>query len=157
MSYDGGRWSCYLLTSFVFQLQARHWQKVGFHLTLSYRANRQPAEQSELLLQTPLLLNSLLNVSTSRNWLTPTLGAMRLHAYITQALYPGQESLKFAQLPGIKQSEAEDFAKEFDGYEDLAASLEEKHDGRLEDVKKAISRWGKLDLVDASFKGISSC
>ena len=116
-----------------------------------------PSEQSELLLQTPVLLNSLLNVSTSRNWLTPTLGAMRLHAYITQALYPGQTSLKFAQLPGIKQSESEEFTKESDGYEDLAISLEEKQDGRLSDIKKAISRWGKLDLVDASFKGMWSC
>ncbi len=77
-----------------------------------------------------------------------------MHAYITQALYPGQESLKFAQLPGIKQSEAKEFAKEFDAYEDLTTTLEDKHDGRLEDVKKAIARWGKLDLVDASFKGI---
>lgn len=81
---------------------------------------------------------------------------MRLHAYITQALYPGQESLRFAQLPGINQSEAEEFAKESHGFEDLTGSLEEKQDGRLDEIKKVVSRWGKLDLVDASFKGIFS-
>lgn len=78
---------------------------------------------------------------------------MRLHAYLTQALYPGQESLKFAQLPGIKQSESQEFAKESDCIEGLAASLEEKQDGRLDDIKKAIARWGQLELVNASFKG----
>ncbi|KAJ3482277.1 hypothetical protein NLI96_g7099 [Meripilus lineatus] len=156
----GDKWTSFvkvIQTTSDTQSEIRHRSLVllfSHLLRLPVASSTLAKEQSELLLQTPVLLNSLLNVSTSRNWLTPTLGAMRLHAYITQALYPGQTTSKFAQLPGIKQSEAEEFAKESDGYEDLTISLEEKHDGRLSDIKKAITRWGKLDLVDASFKVI---
>jgi translocation protein SEC63 len=75
---------------------------------------------------------------------------MRLHAYLTQALLPGQEQLKFAQLPGVKldetQGEGENLAK-------FIETLEEKGDGRLQDVRKALQGWGRLELVDASFKG----
>jgi translocation protein SEC63 len=75
---------------------------------------------------------------------------MRLHAYITQALLPGKEQLKFAQLPGInleeKPGDVEDLAE-------FVKSLEERGDRRVEDVRKALRGWGRLELVDASFKG----
>lgn len=81
---------------------------------------------------------------------------MRLHAYLTQALLPGDDSLKLAQLPGIKQSEARQLNRNVPALDAVPGSLAEKGDGRSEEVKKALSRWGKLDLVDASFKGTSS-
>jgi len=111
-------------------------------------------EQSEILLQTPTLLNALLNIVLSRNWLVPTLAAMRLHAYLAQALVPGDDSLKFAQLPGIKTDEARDFAKEAELLDELIESLKSKSDSRVQEVKKVAQKWGKLDLVDASFKVI---
>ena len=108
-------------------------------------------EQQTILLQTPNLLNSLINVVMSRSWFTPTVSAMRLHAYLVQALLPGDERLKFAQLPGIKLSEAKELS--ISALDATPAVLTEKGDGRADDVKKALSRWGKLDVVDASFKG----
>lgn len=110
-------------------------------------------EQSAVLLQTPTLLTSLLNISISRNWLSPTLAVLRLHSYLAQALVPGNTSLKYAQLPGIEQAEAKKLAKDAVAFDELVTVLEEKNDQRASEVKKAVSRWGRLDLIDASFKG----
>ncbi|KAI0337570.1 DnaJ-domain-containing protein [Trametopsis cervina] len=111
-------------------------------------------EQSEILLQTPSLLNSLLNIVTSRNWLVPTLAAMRLHAYLTQAVVPGDTSLRLAQLPGIQETEARQLFNQSDSLESVAVTFEKKGDSRASEIKKAVSRWGRLDLVSASFKVI---
>jgi translocation protein SEC63 len=78
---------------------------------------------------------------------------MRLHAYLTQALVPGDDTIRFAQLPGIKQTESKELAGTVSAIDAVPAVLEEKNDGRSTEVKKALSRWGKLDVVDASFKG----
>ncbi|KII96122.1 hypothetical protein PLICRDRAFT_170703 [Plicaturopsis crispa FD-325 SS-3] len=110
-------------------------------------------EQADVLLQTPLLLNALLNMSTARSWLTPSLAAMRLHAYLAQALPPGKEKLRFAQLPGVTDAEASR-ARDTDVIEDFVLSLEANEDSRTRQVKKAVETWGRLDLVDASFKVI---
>ncbi|TCD69184.1 secretory subunit [Steccherinum ochraceum] len=111
-------------------------------------------EQAEILLQTQALLSSLLNITISRNWLTPTLAAMRLHAYLVQALNPGQTSLKYAQLPSISDSESQELVQQFPLLADLLFSLEEKGDDRAREVKKVANKWGKLDLVEASFQVI---
>ncbi|THG98612.1 hypothetical protein EW026_g3617 [Hermanssonia centrifuga] len=123
-------------------------------LRLSISSSSLRAEQSNILLQTPTLLNSLLNISISRNWLVPTLAVMRLHAYLAQALIPGESSLRYAQLPGISESEAEVLSRETNALQDLVQTLEEKGDGRVGEIKKAVSKWGKLEIVDASFKVI---
>ncbi|KAF5388148.1 hypothetical protein D9615_000013 [Tricholomella constricta] len=123
-------------------------------LRLPIRSASLRSEQTEILLQTPLLLSALLNISTSRNWLSPTLAVMRLHAYITQALLPGSERLRFAQLPGIKIDEVLTLAPEATDMGDFVHALEEKHDGRVVDVKKAIEKWGRAEIVDAAFKVI---
>jgi translocation protein SEC63 len=42
------------------------------------------------------------------------------------------------------------------GVENLAKfveSLEKKGDARVQDVRKALEGWGRLELVDVSFKG----
>lgn len=108
-----------------------------------------PTEQVQLLLQTPKILNALLTISTSRNWLAPTLSVMRLHAYLTQALSPGKEQLKFAQLPGVKLEEKQGEAENIGEFVEAL----EKEDGRVNDIRRALQGWGRLELVDASFKG----
>jgi len=109
-------------------------------------------EQSALLLQIPLLLNALLTISQSRNWLTPTLAIMRLHAFFTQALPPAPAPRhQLAQLPGIKLSEA---ATNDNNYTAFAHTLEEQADGRVTDVRKALSQWGRVEIVDVSFRVI---
>lgn len=75
---------------------------------------------------------------------------MRLHAYLAQALLPGKEQLKFAQLPNIKLGERQDSTE---NVEDFVGALEEKGDERVKDVKRALDSWGRLEVVDATFKG----
>ncbi|EMD31768.1 hypothetical protein CERSUDRAFT_119351 [Gelatoporia subvermispora B] len=110
-------------------------------------------EQAELLLQIPALLNSMLNISLARSWLLPSLAIMRLHAYVVQALPPGQEQMRFAQLPGIAPSESTQLSQTGD-LEDVVATLEEKGDSRAQEVKKTAQRWGRADIVDAAFRVI---
>ncbi|KAL0577555.1 secretory subunit, partial [Marasmius crinis-equi] len=125
-------------------------------LRLEVRVPTLQTEQTEIVLQTPVLLNALIGVTIARNWLVPTVFAMRLHAFIIQALLPRNSSIKqrLAQLPGIKTSEVEDEKPSIKGddVKDVAAQLEEKGDGRAEDVKKAIDKWGRLEVVDAAYK-----
>jgi translocation protein SEC63 len=113
------------------------------------------AEQTQILLHAPLLLNALLNIATSRNWLIPTLSVMRLHAHLAQALLPGSDRLRFAQLPGIKGEEVGKLAPHARDLEDFVHALQEKADGRIGEVKKAVETWGRIELVDAVFKGMS--
>ena len=112
------------------------------------------SEQSELLLQTPLLLSALLNISISRNWLIPTLAVMRFHAYLVQAFLPGFERTSFAQLPGIQFDEVTKLAPEAEDIGDFIDALEKKEDNRAIDVKKAVKKWGRAEIVDATFKGV---
>lgn len=81
---------------------------------------------------------------------------MRLHAYLAQAVLPGADYLRFAQLPGIKREELPKLAGDAQNIDEFVHTLEGKHDGRVVDVKKAAERWGKLELVDATFKGTST-
>ncbi|KAJ7089651.1 Sec63 Brl domain-containing protein [Mycena belliarum] len=109
-------------------------------------------EQSALLLQTPLLLSALLTISQARNWLTPTLAIMRLHAFFAQALPPAPAPPhQLAQLPGVKLSEA---AANHANYTAFADDLEKKADGRVEDVRKALGHWGRVEIVNVSFRVI---
>ncbi|KAF8189741.1 Sec63 Brl domain-containing protein [Pholiota molesta] len=112
-------------------------------------------QQQEVVLQTPLLLNALLNVAVARTWLLPTLTIMRLHAAFTQALPPNaSEHLRLTQLPGLSTEDLQEIAPKAKTLTDVLRSLEEKADPRANDVKKAIERWGRVDLVSASFKVI---
>jgi len=109
-------------------------------------------DQAALLLQTPTLLNSMLNISVTRNWLLPTLSVMRLYAYLAQALPPGQDHLRLAQLPGISADESADLSPRVNAFEDLITSFEKRGDGRVTEIKKAVQKWGKVEIVDAAFK-----
>jgi len=75
---------------------------------------------------------------------------VRLHAYVAQALLPGKEQFKFAQLPGVKPGEKGEGAESI---EDFVGALAGKGDGRVTFMERALESWGRLELVDASFKG----
>ncbi|KAF7289535.1 J domain-containing protein [Mycena chlorophos] len=109
-------------------------------------------EQTALILQTPMLLNALLVISQARNWLTPTLAIMRIHAFLLQALPPSPAPPRpLAQLPSIKLDEASPYDT---NYEQYAQALKENGDSRVADVEKALGRWGRVEIVDASFRVI---
>ena len=95
----------------------------------------------------------MLNITMSRNWLLPTISAMRLHAYLTQALIPGQAELKAAQLPGIDLSEAPSLSSS-ESFEAAISSLSKSESSALPDAEKALERLGQTEIVDASFKVI---
>lgn len=78
---------------------------------------------------------------------------MRLHAYLTQALTPGNERLRFAQLPYIQGDELPNLGGNAVNLEEFVRSLDAKSDSRVTDIKKAVQTWGRLELVDVSFKG----
>lgn len=110
-------------------------------------------------------MNALLNITLSRNWLSPALDVMRLNAYLVQALPSpllsdgaliNPRAPVFAQLPGISSpEEANSIAPTATTYGDFVRTLEEKGDHRLSDVKTALSRWGgHVDLVHVTFKGM---
>ena len=44
---------------------------------------------------------------------------------------------------------------EYNSFETLAGNLEKQGDSRAGDIKKAVSKWAKLEVVDAAFKGMS--
>lgn len=108
------------------------------------------AEQRTMLLQAPNLLNALLNIALAHSWLLPTLRIMRLHAHLSQAVFPGAE--KITQFPGIEDA-SEDLP---DSLEGLLERLEENGDRRAYAVRKAGEKWGKLEVVDAAYKGTKS-
>ncbi|KAM6503862.1 Sec63 Brl domain containing protein [Amanita muscaria] len=137
-------------------------------LRLEVKRSSLVKEQVQILQQTPVLLNSLLNITLARNWLFPSLDIMRLHAYLVQALPPspsfmtlkdGVESKLtnpraawFAQLPGI--TSADGASHTVTSYNGLIQVLDDKSDNRVPDIKRALSKWGHVDLVDISFKVI---
>ncbi|KAF7309615.1 J domain-containing protein [Mycena indigotica] len=109
-------------------------------------------EQTALILQTPMLLNALLIIAQSRNWLTPTLAIMRLHAFFAQALPPAPAPPQhLAQLPNIKLEETSAYNFDYSAY---AEKLKEDGDGRVTDVEKALGRWGRVEIVGTSFRVI---
>ncbi|KXN80902.1 Translocation protein sec63 [Leucoagaricus sp. SymC.cos] len=111
-------------------------------------------EQIQVLLQLPLLLTALLNVSVSRSWLLPTLAIMRLHAYLAQALPPvDNQRMRLTQLPSIQSKDVEALT-DAKTLTDVAEALESKKDGRASDIKKALEKWGTIDIVDVAFKVI---
>ncbi|KAH6899462.1 translocation protein sec63 [Coprinopsis sp. MPI-PUGE-AT-0042] len=114
-------------------------------LRLDVKYPRLREEQRKILLATPALLSALLNVSTSRNWLAPTLGAMRLHAHLAQALttepFPRKE---LTQLPGVSREDVNAIEPKPRDVTDVLAAFEEKKD----------DSGGRVDIVDASFKVI---
>lgn len=111
-------------------------------------------DQRQLILQAPILLNALLSITVTRSWLLPTLATLRMHAYLAQAIPPGEDNLAFAQLPGVQEDEARSLSGKVQNMEDLILSLKHDKDERVSQIQKAMNKWGKLDLVGADFKVI---
>ncbi|KAF8075961.1 hypothetical protein FPV67DRAFT_1649028 [Lyophyllum atratum] len=110
-------------------------------LRLRLHSTTLQSEQNEILLQTPLLLSALLNISISRNWLSVYLD----HHEITRLSDSG---------PSSWLTEVSTLAPEATDMGDLVHALEEKQDSRAVDVKKALAKWGRAEIVDAAFKVI---
>ena len=98
-----------------------------------------------------------------RNWLQTTLSTIRLQAYFYQALAPTSLSSfsvqKFTQLPGISSEDLvgeKSLVGHAKDYNDVVAALELRGDGRAENVKRTVKRWGRVEIADASFKGTYS-
>lgn len=123
--------------------------RFGSFIWTHIRLIRLSSEQKSLLLHAPNLLNSLLNIALAHSWLLPTMRIMHLHAHLTQAIVPGGE--KMVQFPGIDDP-SEDLP---DSLEGLIDRLEETGDRRVEALRKAGQKWGKLEVVDACYKGVT--
>ena len=110
-------------------------------------------EQNALLLATPTLLTSMLSMTLAHSWLSSTLNVMHLHAHLAQALAPGKNSL--LQYPMVEEDEANrlEVSPNESPVADFVGSLEGKNDSRAGVIKKIADRCGKLDVVDARFKG----
>ncbi|KAG8935466.1 secretory subunit [Tulasnella sp. 418] len=106
-------------------------------------------EQTQLLLQTPAFLNSMLSMALAHNWLTSTIHVMHLHANLAQAVFPGLNPL--LQFPDVQMDEAKTVSGSLAQF---LKKLEEKQDPRHEALLQVANRWGKLDCVDAQFKVI---
>ena len=78
---------------------------------------------------------------------------MRLHAYLTQAVLPGVDRLHFTQLPGIMMDELTSLPPGSKDLDDFIQALKEKQDDRLVEVRKAMEKWGRIEIADAAFKG----
>lgn len=97
----------------------------------------------------------MLNIAMARNWLLPTLAVMRLHAYLTQAITPGQAELRAAQLPGIAPSDASSLPKsESSDFAAAISSISKSEPAALPEAQKALERIGQAEIVDATFKVI---
>jgi translocation protein SEC63 len=102
--------------------------------------------QAEILLQTPALITAMFNLCIARNWLSATLSILRFSQYLTQAVSPGAVESRWSQLPGVSEEQSKEFNS--GDMEEVLARLPGK-----EDVQKAVKSWGKLDIVDATYKG----
>lgn len=105
-------------------------------------------------MQTPALLNALLNITTARNWSQPSIAAMRLHAYLAQGILPGSPGARWAQLPGMKRDDIRALPVTSRDFADVIAHLEEQKNVLAEDARKTVERWGRVEIVDARFKGM---
>ena len=126
---------------------------MSIYCALSETSSKNHPEQLRMLLQLPQLLSALLTISTSRSWLLPTLSIMRLHAYLAQAVVPGDDRSRLIQLPGILAEDVKELESQVAELEDLVNALGMKDDNRVRDIKKAAQHWGRIELVEASFKG----
>ena len=126
-----------------------------------FKLTRQILEQTRILLRSPQVLSSLLNICLSRNWLTPSLAAVQLSAHLTQAVPPPPKTvkesdkdwLKFSQLPDMSLDEVDKF-KDVHGFDRLIQNLESSNDPRVGDVKKVVQNLGNVQIVGSAFKGL---
>jgi translocation protein SEC63 len=110
--------------------------------------------QAKVLLHTPSLLNAYLNIGATRGWLAPIVSALRLQACLTQAVAPDDALARLVQLPGLDADSLRALAPVPRDISDVARALADRQDARVADVRKAVNHWGRVELVDASFRGV---
>jgi translocation protein SEC63 len=80
---------------------------------------------------------------------------MRLCSIVTQALPPNApDRLYLTQLPGIGSEDLETLPAKA-SMPDLLYHLEEKKDPRTDDLKRTLEKWGRVEIVEATFRGKS--
>ncbi|OCF32886.1 translocation protein SEC63 [Kwoniella heveanensis BCC8398] len=109
------------------------------------------ADKLSVLRVTPLLLNALLNISLSHNWLNTTLLCIRLQPALVQAL-PADVS-PLAQFPDITPEKGTEMqiVNKADGVRWLEKWI--KADIKDVDEAQEIAKyWPRLEIVDAEFR-----
>jgi translocation protein SEC63 len=66
---------------------------------------------------------------------------------------PGDNLSRLTQLPGIQADDVKELESQVTELEEFLKALDMRGDNRVGDVRKAVQNWGRLELVDASFKG----
>jgi hypothetical protein len=89
-------------------------------------------------------------MSLAHGWLPTSIEIMHLHAYFAQAIEPGKSSL--LQFPTITEDSVKDIKD--DDVTHLLKILQEDRE-RTKSLLSAASHIGRLDVVDAQFKGMS--
>jgi translocation protein SEC63 len=70
---------------------------------------------------------------------------------------PGDNLSRLTQLPGIQADDVKELESQVTELEEFLKALDMRGDNRVGDVRKAVQNWGRLELVDASFKGQHFC
>jgi translocation protein SEC63 len=82
---------------------------------------------------------------------------MRLHAYLAQGILPGSPGARWAQLPGLKNDEIRALPPLSRDFKDVITALEEQKKNSLAaDARKTLERWGRIEIVNAEFRGTFS-
>lgn len=112
-------------------------------------------ERLAVLRVLPPVLNSVRQVALSHNWLETSLLAISLQPHLVQALPPGVPPLQ--QLPKLDNKTAEALeAKGIEGHkwlEKFVAYDDDVEDADLTEAKEVASKWPRLEVVDADFRG----
>ena len=106
-------------------------------------------EQLSVLLTTPILLNAMLNIALSHNWLKTTKNIIKLQAALVQAVPPCSSPLQ--QLPGITPEQALELeiVKGVEGQKWAEKALAK--DVLSPEAKAVVEVLPRLELVDAEF------
>lgn len=100
-------------------------------------------------------MTSLLNITLSHNWLLPTITTMRLWASVVQALpLSDSRTLKLTQVPGFTKADVDSIMADADepSLPVFLKELRKREDARAEEAQKVAEKWGKLEVVDVSFR-----
>jgi translocation protein SEC63 len=80
---------------------------------------------------------------------------MRLYSSFAQAVPPNaSDKLRLTQLPGVDPKNLASLPAKAN-MSDILHSLEEKKDPRTDDVRKTLEKWGRVEIIEASFRGKS--
>jgi len=80
---------------------------------------------------------------------------MRLYSSFVQALPPNaSDRLRLTQLPGIDSKNLETLLAKAN-MSNVLYTLEQKKDPRTDDVRQTLEKWGRVEIIEATFRGKS--